>query len=1090
MIRFIYGDHGNKKTQHILKMIEKDTQNGIHTFLIVPDQEALQYERLTLSKLPASCQLELEILGFSRLYNRVCREYGDICYSYATKPIKYLLMWKTLRELRSQLDTLSVDTKKDIALEDILISSVNELKINGIKATDLETAAESIKAHAPDLSKKMSDISAIYEHFDLLMSEKYSDSADDLSRLRDKLDKHSFFRNANVYIDSFTSFTPIQHQILDRIFKSAKNVTITVPVSKKALSEIDAKSIAASERRMLRSATEICEPETEIISDGQSSSQSAIQYLTQNIWNIGNGTDSAPPEIKGSIVLEACDTPYSEAEAVSAHIRALLAEGARCRDIVIIARNADSYRGIIDQSLKKSNIPFYFAESYDVYSTAAVKFIISALRIKLYNWQKSDVITLIKTGLCNVNITDANLFEEYVNTWNIRGSQFVDGPWTMSADGFSRPTERGAEILAAANRVRESIVPALEKFFITLEASSSVDGMCRAIYEFTRDLALEEKLAELARKHADRGDLKAAQETARLYGIIINSLADVGTALEGEKATTEELISILKSVFDKTAINTIPTSIDEVTIGSANMLRTSDTKYAFVIGLCEGKFPAKIKDEGIFSESDKTIMSEHNIIFDSNSESRSSDELMYVKRSFGAPGERLYVFTHKAEINGSACFKSLAFTRIEALFNITAHNYSESDFDYLCPAPRNAAMSLRSIHVSEIEKKNALRHALEPYISGIKVHSATSIKTAECFTSENILEQPNKKNTFSATSFETYVKCPFNYFCHYSLKLRENATSSFEMNNIGTFVHEVLEHVIKQLVRRNKTEEPPTEQEIMELTDTTVKNYLNSVCPSNLLISKRLSHLYARLQKLSMLLARNIIKEFSDSDFYPAAFEIYLNGRDGAPSPLVFTLKSGATVSISGIVDRVDLYQKDSTVYVRIVDYKTGTKEFDISDLQKGLNTQMLLYLYTICRNGKAFIAHETDENVSEIIPAGIVYLSSNVKALTPNNYQSTEETQEQIENGLSRSGLLLDDADILTAMSNSNDPKLIMSQKKKKVRATIDEFNGIYNDLENIIIKISENLEKGVISAKPINTVNSPCEYCTSKPICRNIQK
>lgn len=1089
MIRFIYGDHGNKKTQRILEMIKNDTQNGIHTFLIVPDQEALQYERLTLSQLDPSCQLELEILGFSRLYNRVCREYGDICYSYVTKPIRYLLMWKTLRELRSTLETLSLDSKKDIALEDILISSINELKINGISARDLENAASGIKERSPELSSKISDIAAIYEHFDLLISEKYSDSADDLSRLRDKLDKHSFFRGANVYVDSFTSFTPIQHQILDKIFESAQSTTVTIPVAKSALDAIDAKSISASVNRMLRSAKEVCEPEIEIVKSCDDT-QSAIQYLAENIWNIGDEAKNASPNPEGRIILETCDTPYSEAEAVSAHIRALLAEGARCRDIVIIARNADSYRGIIDQSLRKSNIPFYYAESYDVYSTAAVKFIISALRIKLYNWQKSDVISFIKTGLCDIPTSDANLFEEYVSTWNIRGAQFREGPWTMSADGFSRPTERGAEILAAANRVREKIVPALERFFIMLDASASIDGMCKAIYEFTRELSLEEKLTELSKKHASYGDLKMAQETARLYGMIINSLADIGTALEGEKATDEELIGLLKSVFDKTAINTIPTSIDEVTVGSANMLRTKSPKYAFVLGLCEGKFPAKVKDDGIFSESDKAIMSELDIVFDSNTETRSSDELMYVKRSFGAPTERLYAFTHKAEIDGTACFKSLAFTRIEALFSISAHEYSEADFDYLCPAPKNAAMSLRAIHASEVEKKNALCKALEPYISGIKAHSSASIKTVECYANENILEQPNKKNTFSATSFEAYVKCPFNYFCRYSLKLREKATSSFEMNNIGSFIHEVLEHVIKQLVYRDKNAEPPTDEEIIKLTDVTVTNYLNSVCPKSLLLSKRLTHLYSRLKRLSILLARSIIKEFSDSDFYPAAFELYLNGRDGTPTPLTFTLNSGATVSISGIVDRVDLYKKNSTVYVRIVDYKTGAKEFDLDDLQKGLNTQMLLYLYTICRNGKAFIEQNEECAVTDVIPAGIVYLSSSVTSISPVDYQPVEDTEKQVESALSRSGILLDDKDILAAMSNSGDAKINFSRKKKKVYATLDEFNDIYCDLEKTIIKISENLEKGIISAKPIKSSNSPCEYCTSKPICRNVQK
>ncbi|MBO7303564.1 MAG: hypothetical protein J6U68_05205, partial [Clostridia bacterium] len=169
MIRFIYGDHGKEKTNRILDMIKSDTQNGVRTFLIVPDQEALQAERLTLSALPSSSQLNLEVLCFSRLYNRVCREYGNITYSYATKPIRYLLAWKTLRELKGTLEVLSADSKKEVALEDIVLSTISELKANGIDASELEAAAEKLKDSAPTLSAKASDLAAIYEHFNLAL---------------------------------------------------------------------------------------------------------------------------------------------------------------------------------------------------------------------------------------------------------------------------------------------------------------------------------------------------------------------------------------------------------------------------------------------------------------------------------------------------------------------------------------------------------------------------------------------------------------------------------------------------------------------------------------------------------------------------------------------------------------------------------------------------------------------------------------------------------------------------------------------------------------------------------------------------------
>lgn len=1092
MIRFIYGDHGYGKTDRILNLIKEDTQKGKHTFLIIPDQEALQSERLTLSKLSSSSQLYLEVLSFSRLYNRVCREYGNICYSYITKPIRYLLMWKTVNELKGGLEIMDTATKKDIALEDILISAINELKINGITQEMLVNTAEKVRSTSPDLAAKASDLAAIYTQFDLYINEKFSDSADDLSRLCQVLDEHSFFKGTNVYIDSFTSFTPIQHKIIERIFKTADSITISIPANKSSLCEMDAKSIRESEAKLLSMARDLCEPIIEILTEPVIKKSEALDFLSKNIWRLDTKPDKSKNYDDGSVILEECDTPYAEAQAVAAHIRNLLSNGTRCKDIVIIARDAENYRGIIDQALMRSNIPFYFSNSFDLYSTAAVKFIISALRINLHNWRKSDVISHVKSGLCNLDISDVYLFEEYVNTWNINGKNAYSEEWTMSPDGFStRTTERADKILTSANKVRKAIYEALEKFFILLNAENNIGGMCKAIYTYIFDANLEGKLLEISKKQLLRGDIKSAQENSRIYGIIINSLADIGFALNDEKASLEELITILKSVFDKTEINTIPTSIDEVTIGSANMLHTSDTKYAFVLGLCEGKFPAAVKNDGVFSNSDKALLAENGIVFDSDSETRASDELMFVKRSFSVPTERLYAFTHVSEINGSKCFKSLAFTRIGALLGVKTHTYSESDFDYLIPAPKNAAMGLRSITDKNVS--NALRKALVPYIEGIESHATQSIKTESCQTSANPITE-----NLSATSFETYAKCPFNHFCKYTLKLREKKTANFCADNVGLFIHAVLEKVIKALVPKNATDSPISDDELIALTDRTVTEYLNDMCPPQLLISKRLRHLYSKLQKLSLLLARSIITEFTDSDFYPVAFELPINAKSGTVNPLTFTLTSGTKIHFNGIIDRVDIYQKNSSVYVRVVDYKTGAKEFNLDELKYGLNTQMLLYLYAICKNGSTFIAENTEcDSVANIIPSGVVYLSSSISTLTRTDYESAEVVTNDIEKKLSRSGILLDDKEVLLAMNNSADPKYLLGAKsnandeiKGSSLIALDKFNDIFAELEQVIIKIADKIELGVIDARPFKAKNSPCEYCSSKPICRNVQK
>ena len=223
MIKFIYGTYGSGKTSAVSNMIRNDTQNGQPVFLIVPDQEVLQYERLSLDMLPISSQLNLEIFSFSRLYNRVCREYGDLSYSYLTDPMRSLLMWKSIHELKGLLTSLGKSVN-DPRVTDTMSNVINELKANGVSAAAIELASNKLSEDSP-LRARLRDIALIYSYFDNFISEKYSDSADDLQRLYDTLGAHSFFSGANVYIDSFTSYTGIQHSIIEQIFKTANNVS-------------------------------------------------------------------------------------------------------------------------------------------------------------------------------------------------------------------------------------------------------------------------------------------------------------------------------------------------------------------------------------------------------------------------------------------------------------------------------------------------------------------------------------------------------------------------------------------------------------------------------------------------------------------------------------------------------------------------------------------------------------------------------------------------------------------------------------------------------------------------------------------------
>ena len=1096
MINFIFGNSGTGKTTHVLNMLRQDAEVGIPSILIVPEQQAVQAERLTLEKLPPSAQLTLEVLNFSRLYNRVCREYGGLCYSYITTPLKHLMMWKTLRELSPLLNEYSSNAKNDGAFASTALSTVTEMKYASVTPDMLEEAADRC-ADNESLSKRLKDIALIYGAYDLAVNEQYSDSADDLSKLCDILDEHDFFKGKNVYIDSFVSFTAIEHRVIEKIFKGAENVCVTVPLPTKSYSDVSTAGVERSVKALIKSANKWGGYTDTILNFDKSDVHPSLRYLSENIWNLSKSPVSSElPSADGHIVMEICDNSYSEAEATASHILELLRKGERCRDIVIIMRDAEKYRGIIDPALEKAGIPFFFSEKTDICALAPIKYILTAIRIRQYNWRKNDVIAHIKTGLCDFSPRSADLFEEYINTWNISGARFTGDAWTMNPDGFTdRISDRGKVILSTANSIKQRLCAPLEELFVMLDSAESVADMCRAIYVYVEKAALREKTLELAKKELDFGNKKAASELASSYDIILKTLADIGTALNDVAASIDDFYDILKTVFEQTDIGTIPTSIDEVTIGSASKLRSSNPKYVFILGMCEGEFPANVDDNGLLNDNDRAILSDMDIELGADGSTRSSDELLYVKNSFAAPTERLYLMTSVADLKGSLRTPSLPFRRVEKMFSdVKPHRFCGNDLSYLCGSAQSAAAHLRNID-DETERKAATL-AVAEHLPLVTKLSDKPVNQAECKIDPQIVKDiVGDKIYISPSSLEKYVKCPFNYYASYMLSLRETVKGSFKSTDFGNFVHYVMENIISFSIPSNEDQAIPTKEQINEEILRIVAKYIRTIAPDDALKTKRMEHLYKKLCRLSMLIVDNLVSEFSDSDFRPAFFELRINGEDGNPAPLEIPLSNGAKILLKGFIDRVDLWKDGEKIYVRIVDYKTGSKQFELSDLDYGLNTQMLLYLFTVCSNpGTKFRTSAGLDGDSLPVPAGVVYLSSAIPKEKLDDFSvSEEDVLLSAEQKFSRSGIILDDENIINAISHSGSRELLMGISQKdgkytgKALVSSEKFDELYAQIKDTLTDIGERIYKGIADSKPIDNASyDPCKYCAVKPMCR----
>ena len=558
-VTFLYGHSGSGKTYMITQKLRHSAEQDIRSFLLVPEQQSHSAERKMLSLLPPKAQLTVEALSFSRLANRVFRQYGGLSYHYATDGVQALLMWRRLCELAPLLEEYGEQAQNNPALTEIMLGAVGELKSCSISPARLERAADKLPQDS-SLRSRLRDISLIYAAYQNELTDKYDDAADDLTRLCEILRDHDFFKGSHVYIDYFTSFTAQETEIIRHIFRQADHVTIALCCNGRNDAALHLATVADTASRLYQLALDCgCELEECFLQGNHRAKKAELAALEKHLWQLERDTveQEIPSEDRGAVRLMHCMDPYEEAEAAASLIADAVQHGARWRDFVIICRDATQYEGILDAALEKSGIPAFYAEKTDLSTLPLIKLILTALRIVNCNWRQGDVITHLKTGLCPFSSEDIDLFEIYVSTWRLRGADFLRESWQMHPDGYvagNRMTERAASTLEAANRIRAALIPPLLTLQRELNASGTVPDMCRALYRYLETIHVKDQLQESASRDFSRGEIGKlrAEETLRLYATVLDVLDQMATAMPDTELTAEEFATALKLMFDRT----------------------------------------------------------------------------------------------------------------------------------------------------------------------------------------------------------------------------------------------------------------------------------------------------------------------------------------------------------------------------------------------------------------------------------------------------------------------------------------------------------------------------------------------------------
>ena len=1100
MLNLIYAKSGFGKTALIYENIKRDVENGKKAFLIVPEQQSVISEKQIVELCSNKCNMYLEVLNFTRLSNRVFREYGGLSYRYITKSGRMLMMWRTLSELAPLLKTLS---SPDRAAVSRMLGAISEFKSYGVTPRALERAAKTLEADElhKKLTDKLYDLSLIHAAYTNLVAETCDDSSDDLTKAADILRENAFFNGADVFLDSFYGFTPQEYAVIGEILKQAENVTISLCLDARPDAALD--ELFENQRKTAEYLNKLAKNAGKkatqtLLNDNRRAKSEELKFLETSLWSLDLTTDDAYTADAPSLKLIECTSLFAECEAVAIDIRRRVREGAKWRDFTITTRGMDRYDGILDTILEKYAIPHFVSRRTDIKTKPLIKLILSSLSLRSGNFRCEDVISYMKTGLCGVTPDEVSALENYASTWRIRGTARWSEDFTMNPNGYTASfTEEAAHTLDRVNDIRERIITPLTDFHTALDKAQTVRDFSRALYDFLIRLEITKKLDEIA-SNTRQSDPALAQETEQLWRILVDALDELCTVMPELSVDSREYCELLKIIFDETDIGRIPSSVDEVVSGDASLLRAAG-KHVYVLGANEGIFPLAPSDDGVFLSVEREQLAAIGIELAGTSDYRAADERFFFYRALTSASDSVTVIWSSSDLSGDSMKPSFGVTRLCSLFEkVKVTDFASQDIISRLEGRGNLlefiaetdgtplGEALREYALSDADISARLERLSTPLCDD---NEYLNDETCQMIAGTNL--------ALTQSRLESYVLCHFSYFLKYIIKLDQNKPAKFSASDIGTFIHHILEVFVSRAEKAG-TLADITDAEIDEMVEEIVTDDMQTICRIAPDFSgSRLAHLFAKLKKSSRILCSNLAAEFKQSRFKPAFFELPIKfpaPDEQTVEPLSVKLEDGTYAYLYGVADRVDTMEHEDRCYVRVVDYKTGAKDFSLEDVSMGLNMQMLLYLFSIWKNGgNAKSALALAEN-SEIVPAGILYFSAGVPTLTLDAEALPNEVEKMVSDKLSRRGLLLDEHEVLKAMENDLTGHYLPIKIKKDGSFTsqsslisLDGFRVLLSSIEDTIKNIGTEIKRGNACLTPIqDKKHDACKYCEMRPVCR----
>lgn len=1111
-IRFIYGRAGTGKSKfcidEIKNNIDEDADNKL--ILLVPEQYTFNTENKILKFIGEHALLRTEVLSFKKMAHEVSEECGGRVREIIKESGRNMLIHRVLNENMNCLDYFKKISREQ-GFNEIISEVISEFKKYNV---DIENLREIYKKiDNVELIQKLNELTIIYEAFNSKMHESYIDGDDELTLLSKKLSENDIYKGAEVWIDEFTSFTPQQLELIRLLAKRCKRVNITLCMEGISLDSDDITDVFNTIKNTESNILKIMK-ENNVGYDEPIDLNNNIPYRFKDnleLKHIERYFFTYPfneyDKSCNSVELYKANNIYDEVDRVAKSIVELVREkGYRYKDISVVCRNIDDYEKVTSVIFKDYDIPYFLDKKTQLLSNPLIILISSAFEILFKNWSYESIFKYLKSGLVGVDNSYIDILENFILENGIKGYK-----WTVeeiiSERWFNNNEELTKEKILISEIMEEIRTP-LMTFHNKINGKYKVRDICVAIYEFLIEVKAFETINNWIENFEEIGLEDKVKEYSQVQGIVIDILDQAVDVIGEEILDSFEFFKILNSGFTNEEIGVIPVALDQVNIGDIARIKGREVKVLYIVGINDGVLPASKKDEGILSDRDRGILNEIGVKLASTTRSKVFEEQFLLYTAFTISSEYLMLSYPMADFEGKSLRPSIIIPRIKKILSKLVEQSAIYDLKskkdeiskVIAPIPTFNELIVavrRDFDKEDIEaywpevynwfKENeGFKDKVKNIFKGLK-YSNIGDKVAKKKL-RKLYQNDMGKLVFSVSRLEKYAECPFSYFVQYGLKAKNRKVYEFTPPDLGSFVHEMLDSFTNKIKNEGILWSELDYEKCNVIVSSMIDKKLNGEINSILNSTKKFRYLAQRFKRVISKSVSVVANQIGKGEF--EVFKTEFNfGSFSSGEAITLDLESKEKIYLQGRIDRIDTLDLDGETYIRIIDYKTGAKKFDLNELYYGLQMQLLVYLDALIKNSKYILDKQAR-------PGAVLYFKIDDPIIKGKKEMTTEEVQEEVLDALKMKGLILKDARVVRAMDKDIDgyslviPAAFKTDGDFKANSDVvteDEFTLLRKYVNKKMVELCEDMLSGDIKIEPTKHSNrTHCEYCDFSAICQ----